>query len=512
MTREHRGQTAGLLGAVLAGSALFSWFLTDRFTDPWVLVQLVLALAGLAVWVVTNRGKLRGQVGSRGAFFNVLSLATTAVLATGLAALNYVAVKKPDAWLFKSRDLTRDQVFTLSEQTQSLLRGLKDKVRVSAFYGAGDPEFGELSSRLQQYRALSDKLEVDYLDPQRHPREVKEANISQNGPRVIVRAGPRESRAKDTGEEALTNAIAEVTRGSAKKIYFTKGHGEHGLADASERGFKAFADNLRSEGYAIDEIVLLEHKQMPADAQALVVAGPVAGFTEGEAKLVQAWVGQGGKLLALVDSGVGSGLEATLASFGIALGNDEVIDAESQNPEYAAALPAVDHPVTMARSAFAAASLLPLARSVQKAPTPPAGWTAIEVLKTGARSWGKVDPIKGNEITFTPGRDLKGPVPVAVAATHGSGDSEARVFVAGSSNFAINGFYRFLGNRDLALNAVAWVAHEEAKISIRPRSRTANRLLLTADQIRTMKLFAFDLLPFSLLFAGLLVWQARKGR
>lgn len=512
MTREHRGQTAGLLGAVLVFSALFSWFLTDRFTDPWVVAQLVLALAGLAFWVVTNRGKLRGQVGTRGAFFNAVSLATAAVLALGLGALNYIAVKKPDSWLFKSRDLTRDQVFTLSEQTQAVLRGLKDKVKVTAFYGAGDPEFGELSNRLRQYRELSDKLEVEYLDPQRHPREAKEANVSQSGPRVIVRAGPRESRAKDIGEEALTNSIAEVTRGSTKKIYFSKGHGEHGLGDESERGLKSFADNLRSEGYALEEIVLLEHKQMPADAQALVVAGPVAGFTEGEAKLVREWVDKGGKLVALVDSGVGSGLEAALASFGIALGNDEVIDAESQNPEFAAALPAADHPVTAARSALAAAALMPLARSVQKSPNPPAGWSVVEVLKTGARSWGKVDPIRGNEITFTPGRDLKGPVPVAVAATHGSGDAESRVFVAGSSNFAINAFFRFLGNRDLALNAVAWVAHEEARIAIRPRSRTANRLLLTTDQVRTMKLFALDLLPFSLLFAGLLVWQARKGR
>jgi ABC-type uncharacterized transport system involved in gliding motility auxiliary subunit len=512
MTNQQRGQTAGLFGAVLVFSALFSWFLTDRFSDPWVLAQLVLALLGLSFWLLTNRSKLKGQVGTRGAFFSVLSLATALVLAGGLAALNFIAVKKPDSWLFKSRDLTRDKVFTLSEQTEGVLKGLKDKVQVTAFYGTGDGEFGELSTRLRQYREVSEKLEVEYLDPARHPREVKEANISQSGPRVIVRAGGRESRAKDISEESLTNAIAEVTRGASKKIYFSKGHGEHAISDNSERGMKAFADNLKSEGYQVDEIMLLEHKQMPADAQALVVAGPVASFTEGEAKLVADWVGKGGKLVALIDSGVGSGLETTLASFGVSLGNDEVIDADSQNYEYATALPAVEHPVTLAKAPFALASILPLARSVQKSPNVPSGWSVIELLKTGPRSWGKVDPIRGNEIKFAPGRDLKGPVPVAVAATHGAGVSEARVFVAGSSNFAINGFFRFLGNRDLALNAVSWAAHEETKIAIRPRSRTANHLFLTAAQVRTMKLFAFDVLPFSLLFAGLLVWQTRKSR
>jgi len=35
---------------------------------------------------------------------------------------------------------------------------------------------------------------------------------------------------------------------------------------------------------------------------------------------------------------------------------------------------------------------------------------------------------------------------------------------------------------------------------------------LSADQKRIMTLFAFDLMPFALLFAGLFVWQTRKAR
>jgi ABC-type uncharacterized transport system involved in gliding motility auxiliary subunit len=84
--------------------------------------------------------------------------------------------------------------------------------------------------------------------------------------------------------------------------------------------------------------------------------------------------------------------------------------------------------------------------------------------------------------------------------------------VIGNSNFAANGFYQLRGNRDFAMNSASWVAHEEAKISIRPKSRTSNHLFLTKEQKHTMTLFAFDVLPFSLLFAGLFVWQARKAR
>ncbi|GAC1543650.1 MAG: hypothetical protein NVS2B9_10830 [Myxococcales bacterium] len=514
MTTPQRGQIAGLFGAVALGSALFSWFLTESIKDAWVLSQLVLALAALVYWAITNRAKLRGQVGGRGAFYGVTSTITVLVLAGALAGLNYIAVKKPDSWLFKSRDLTKDRIFTLSDQTTSVLRGLREKVRVVAFYGSGDLEYGELSTRLRQYREVSDKLEFEFLEPARHPREVQENNISQSGPRVIVKAGAKESRAKDISEEALTNALAEVTRGASKKIYFTKGHGEHSLTDAGERGMKSYADSLKSDGYQLDEIILAGQKAIPADAQALVVAGPVAGFTEGEAKLVSEWTTKGGRLVAMIDPGVGSGLEAAFASWGIDLGNDEIIDLESQTPAYATAMPAAEHPITTPKTArFALASVLPLARSVQRSKNAPSGFAVVELLKTGARSWGEVDPIKeGQDVEYTPGRDLKGPVPVAVAASRGQGDGELRVVVIGNSNFAANSFFRFLGNRDLALNAVSWVAHEEARISIRPRSRSANHLFLTADQFHTMKLFAFDLLPFSLLFAGLLVWQTRKSR
>src|SRR5206468_7750298 len=98
-------------------------------------------------------------------------------------------------------------------------------------------------------------------------------------------AGTKESRAKDVSEEGLTNAIAEVTRGAAKKIYFSKGHGEHAPGDATERGMKLFVDNLKSEGYQIDEIELAATKTMPADAQALIADGPHASLSDGEAKL-----------------------------------------------------------------------------------------------------------------------------------------------------------------------------------------------------------------------------------
>ena len=506
MNAKQWGRIGGLFGVVMLFSAVFNWlFVSGTVAAPAVILRLALGVAGIAFWLITNRSE---KPLGRGAFYGTVSAVSAAVLVAALAGVNYIAVKKPKSW-----DLTKDKIFTLSDQTTGVLNGLKSDVKVQVFYSASEQEFPELKQRLDQYKAQTDKLQVEFIDPFKHPGQVKELNISQSGPRIIVKSGAKESRAKEISEEALTNALIEVTKGSTKKIYFSKGHGEHAVADNTERGLKLFVDALKSEGYQTDEIILAEHKTMPADAQTLVIAGPVAALQEGEAKLVQEWVDKGGKVVAMIDPGTSSGLEKAFESWGVKVGNDEVIDPEAQNPEVAIAQQYTEHPITNPRSSpFQLATIFPVARSVSKLPTPPAGWSVVELAKTGPNAWGETSSLASGQVKFDSGQDLKGPVPLAVAATHGSGEAESRVVVVGNSLFAANGYLRLSGNKDFALNSVSWTAKEESRISIRPKQRQANHLFLSADQKHLMTLWAFDVLPFGLLFAGLVVWQTRKSR
>jgi ABC-type uncharacterized transport system involved in gliding motility auxiliary subunit len=503
MHLKNWGRIAGLFGVVVLFSAVFNWlFVTGSVTSGGVMARLAVGILGVAFWLLTNRGE---HPLGRGAFYGAVSLVSTAVLLAALAGVNYIAVKKPKSW-----DLTKDKIFTLSDQTTGVLKGLKEPVAIEAFYAGNEPEYVELDQRLRQYKAQTDKLSVEFVDPFKHPGRVKELNISQTGPRIIVKSGNKESRAKEISEESLTNSLIEVSRGATKKVYFTKGHGEHAVADNTERGLKTFTDNLKGEGFQTDEIILAEHKSMPVDAQAVVVAGPVAAFSDGEVKLLKEWVENGGKLVALLDPGTQSGLERALEGWGIHVGKDEVIDPEAQNPEVAIAQSYADHPITQPRSSpFALATIFPLARSVTKTAATPTGWTVTELAKTGPRAWGETGSISSGEVKFDPGQDLKGPVSLAATATKGA---ESRVVVVGNSLFAANGYYRLSGNKDFALNAVSWAAKEESRISIRPKQRQGNHLFLTAEQKKTMTLFAFDVLPFGLLFAGLVVWQTRKSR
>jgi ABC-type uncharacterized transport system involved in gliding motility auxiliary subunit len=509
MTSKNWGRLAGLLGLVLIFSATFNWFfITGIFATPTVLVRLAIAAAGIAFWLFSTRDEPRL---GRGMFYGTVSIFSSVMVIGALVAVNYIAVKKPKSW-----DLTKEKLFTLSDQTMSTLKGLKAPVVATAYFGPTEPEYNELNSRFDQYKRFTDKLTVEFVDPIKHPNVVTEKNLTQTGPRIFFKSGLKEVRAKEPTEESLTNAIIEATRATTKKIYFSRGHGERSIADPAERGFKNFADSLRSEGYQLEELVLAEQKTMPDDIQMLILAGPAANLQDGELKLVKDWIDHWGRLILMLDPSTDAGFTATLAGWGIQLAKDTIVDPDSQNPQIAIAQQFTGHPITASStSTQAMASVYPLARSVSRLPTTPVGWSVTEIARTGRRAWGEMDQASlksGKGIEFDAGVDIPGPVSLAIAAQHGDAATETRLVVFGNSLFAANSYLGILGNRDMALNAVAWVAKEESRIAIRPKQRLSNQLYMTTEQKHHMTLFAFDILPFSLLFVGLAVWQTRKSR
>ncbi len=68
-----------------------------------------------------------------------------------------------------------------------------------------------------------------------------------------------------------------------------------------------------------------------------------------------------------------------------------------------------------------------------------------------------------------------------------------------------------LGNKDLILNAVNWVAERGELISIRPKERKARTLVLTPENISTLRNIFLIALP-TISFALAVVMYIRKRR
>jgi len=87
---------------------------------------------------------------------------------------------------------------------------------------------------------------------------------------------------------------------------------------------------------------------------------------------------------------------------------------------------------------------------------------------------------------------------------------EGRVVAIGDADFASNALLGFQGNRDLFLNAVAWLAEDADLISIRPREPDDQRMSLTQGQQQLTALLALLILPGLFVALGVWTWWKRR--
>jgi len=513
MPAKYIGRIVGLIGVVL----LLSSPLTYAIGAPQVaLVKVILAVVLFAAYAVTNFGDLGKTAASRGTFF----VGMTAVSAVAVIALlvfgNFIAAKNPKSW-----DLTKNQIHTLSPDTVKTLEGLKADVMVTAFYTATEPQYGALNDAFKKYEAKSAHFKYEFVDPIKDPIKAKQFNVRADGPRVVVKLGATESRFQEMSEEALTNALVKVTHSAAKKVYFTTGHGEADPDDAGETGLSEIKKRMDNEGLKAEKLNLASTPEIPADAQALVIAGPAKPFQPGEVETVRKFLDAGGKAMVMVEPPpTESGLDGLLKAYSVEADAAMIVDPISRLFGANEVVPVVQNYNTESELVrdFKLNTVFPTARPLTVLHEPGATAEAKPVALSMPSAWGELNPagqVQRDE------NEKGGPFPLMVQVTKDTKTPEAgltkrsdqaRLIVVGDRDFATNKFRTAFGNEDLFLNAVNWLSEQTERITIRPRLRDASRLYLTPSQQATIFILAIDVLPVTLLAIGLAVWLVRRSK
>lgn len=522
----------GALGGVAIVFALLSLLLLvfGAPTDPgWIWANLVAGVVLLGVALLSNLDALRERMSS-GEARRVGKYGTSALLSTLLS----IAILGGLAFLASRNkvrfDWTESGVHSLSDQTQKVLGGLDRDVEVVAFYSALD--MPGVRALLDRYAYESDRFQVTYADPNSRPDLTERFNLTReklSGGLLHVTLGDESTEVTDLSEERLTNALVKLTRTAEKYVYFVTGHNERpalGDAASGEGGFGRAAEALRNENYLLEELVLGTVNEVPERADVVIVAGPTRNFLPAEHTALARYLERGGALLVMVDPAAETDLYESLASWGVEVGNNLVIDQVQGlfgRPATPLAGAYGDHPITRD---LREVTLFHVARSVDAVATEAEGEaTLIPIVRTGEESWAEIDFESQPE--FGPG-DTAGPVPIAVAGTPrlgaggangeapgpdaglGAADVEPRLVVFGDSDFAANELLDAYRNRDLFLNSVNWLLGDVEAISIRPNLSRASRFQLSAEQFNRVRTLSLFVLPEAIAVLGAVAWWSRR--
>jgi hypothetical protein len=230
-------------------------------------------------------------------------------------------------------------------------------------------------------------------------------------------------------------------------------------------------------------------------------------------------------VLLLLDPAPLPALSAWLATLGVQLGDDLVVDRERRILATDGLAAVVEffkqgNPITgSATSPIDTGVVLPSARTVSAAARQPAG-TVESIARTGDTAWamrGADRARRGDDPNVADG-DRQGPLDVMVMAEVPGPDGHAgRLVVVGDADFASDAYYDLLGNANLVLNAVAWLAREDVLAGAHEQQmpeveRPLSPLVLTEPQSRHLLLAMVVVQPVLVLALGIGVVGLRRRR
>jgi ABC-type uncharacterized transport system involved in gliding motility auxiliary subunit len=499
--------TIGIVGASLGVAGLVAYSLAP---DKLWLVSLCegLALICLIAFFVLHFETVKAFSTRRSTRMGANSLLMVALFAGILVIVNVLAARHSQQW-----DFSETQRFTLSPQTHRVLRGLTREVKVTVFSQERSASFNAYRDLLDSYRSHSDRLRVEYVDPERRPGLARQHGVTRTDT-AIVESGGQTNRVTTASEAELTGAIIRVSKDDKKRIVFLEGHGERGTADQDKGGLSIMKAALEKQGYEVGTLTLLQESAVPANTAVLVLAGPRRAVTKEEQDRISRYVADGGRLLAMIDPGSQADLDGLLAPWGMKTGKGVLVDFQDRLAQSGINFLLIrrftEHEITQDLTSVV---LFPDSRHLVLDDAGTGTWSAVPLAQTSPQSRAVMNA-HGGAFKLDDAADVKGPLSLAVASTPKQQAAEGRhqpaVVIVGNSSFASNAYLNFPGNTDFLLHAVGWLAEERNLISITPKEPAMRPFVPNPAQERTLFYVQVLLLPALSFFWGIATWRRRR--
>jgi len=491
--------------------------------------------------------------------FNLGATAILALVVVGL--LNYVSSQHYKRW-----DWTTEKLFTLSDRSQQVLEELDQNVQIYVFLARGEEDFADIETLLEEYKAVTPRLEIEWIDPDRDRARYQvladkfgidswltgEATLSQVP--VVVTNGDRKWKIERhelivedfdsfedadghkldlQSERALTGAILEVTTGKPTKICLSQGHGEWELGAFGDRSFDAVARELEWEKIEIEPFELRSQEDVPASCDALFVVSPQRLYSSEEVATVDRFLASGGNVLLAFDPVLQkeklepTGFEESLGRRGIVVRNDLVIENDENrqlpgNPgDLFFSTDLGTHRLTNTIAKRGGGILLAVARSVDAAE----GSDAEVIMRTSPNAMAESDLERVLDTDPKESGIAPRVVPLAVAweyapplgddlkAVKSEGPEPGRLLVVGDSDWMSGELLDNpqLSNIDLLSSTAGWLTRREALINIAPRKTNARAVIMSDADLENLLFRVVFLLPLAALIAGFGVWWSRRS-
>lgn len=335
------------------------------------------------------------------------------------------------------------------------------------------------------------------------------------------------------GEEAILSAILEVTDDKRPVVYYTMNHGELSPEAADPlRSDARLITELKSRRLEVRPLNLDQAREVPADANLVLVTGPLANFQPRETDALRRYLRErNGRMLALLEPRTRTGLDDLFYDWGLLVQDVLVVDndPEGKSPNGDSLVRFIaPHDTTK----ILLDTGLPLyagnLRPVQVDDGRPADdtLTVTELFVSSPNlSWGERDYLgkqpykfdfdKGDLAPRANGGDGVFGISLGVAAERAvrmKGKAQipaGRLVVLGTADIAADARFDKGGNRPFIVNTANWLLDRNYLVNVPVRPLSIFKINATSGDLRRLA-WRYSALPAAVAILGFLVYLWRR--
>ena len=392
-------------------------------------------------------------------------------------------------------DLTQDRIFTVAPETRAALKAAPVAPEVWAFYPENSAPAEAWRTLLEGAQAADSRLRFHIVDPAREPIQTVRFDLRTYA--TVVTVGDRFETVTGMDEESFLSALLHASRRERPGVGFLEGHGERSMSGGRPEELRSAALALDQRGYHPVNLDLLRGDRLDSMA-VVVIASPETPLSAPEIDTLRAFERRGGRLLVALDPASSMALASLLEPAGLRYVPAFVSDPDQRDPELLYLDGFTSHKVVKLLDERRIQVLFAGAGEIELVKTG-SGWKEASLILSGSRS----------RIAGVASSEPRSRV-MAAAAESTEGRTPARMLVFGDADFFTNRYFDLIGNGDLFLSSIEWLADREQSIALRPRARTNRPVVVSRQQGRALMVVMAGLLPLGVAGAGFAtLWRRR---
>ena len=435
-------------------------------------------------------------------------------------------------------DFTQDKIYSLSDMSKQVAKSIDKDVDIILINMSAKEDFAK------KYNSKNSKIKVEVIDDiTSRPDLTDKYGITADSYNIIVKSGEKYKilsstdlytvdyttyQEKDITEEALTNAIIDVTTDEKPVIYNLTGHNKY-----STDLLYFFSQDLTDEAYEFKDLDLLTAGAIPEDCSVLMITTLSEDIKESERDAILNYIKKGGKIILFADPN-SSGKEMpnfqkVLDEYGFSISKGIMLEEDSSKMLYEtpSAILVTVSPSTSVTSAtnmnmnacFMTSGRIDLKDSDKLEEL---GVTTEILATTSEKSYYRTDYSISESAGKTKGDEESPNATVGALLKKKINDELTSELIVYSNNIFITNYQipisqqyysyalDFYNNEDLAMNSIAYLTGRDNMITIRKDVETTT-YTVTAEQ-NTIILSIIFALPALIIIVGIIVWQIRRRK